>query len=380
MDPQLLAALKSLENEQDASNAAFSSAAGVEPEETEALPDSVPMAAPAVGYGRSFDAMPAAPQVAAADAIDVEGTNRKAQLADADERDRMAQLIRGIELGTKQLTGGISGTPTAALASPESTNYLAKLQATFDKQDATRKAEKAAQLAEQWRQRNYTQSEAKNALARADAEWRKIHSKTLSDETQRHNKAMEAIGIGHNKAMVDAAREGKTLPTTTVTGLADFTIAENSIKDLQKSFEENDMSGNVAKLESLAPDVVNKWLGTRVGRFNAQALIAMQNVGKIMEGGKLAAGDEAKYKSMLPQAGDNIDVARLKSKQASDFLRGLYDTQLQALKGSGYNTTGLMRGGATTGGAIKMKFPNGETYDIEPGDIADAKARGGVEL
>jgi hypothetical protein len=59
-----------------------------------------------------------------------------------------------------------------------------------------------------------------------------------------------------------------------------------------------------------------------------------------MEGGKLAAGDEKKYKSMLPKAGDSSERARLKTQQAIRFLDSLRDNRLKALKSGGYRVEG----------------------------------------
>jgi len=65
--------------------------------------------------------------------------------------------------------------------------------------------------------------------------------------------------------------------------------------------------------------------------------LAMQAAGKIMEGGKLAAGDEMKYRQMLPRPGDSDDVVRQKVAGMKDFLRALAQARAKGLQESGYN-------------------------------------------
>ena len=134
--------------------------------------------------------------------------------------------------------------------------------------------------------------------------------------------------------------EGKVLPAETASGLAELPVAMRQLDALGKTFTDK-ASGKLAKASAMLPDFVGRGLGTDVADYNAQALQAMQAVGKIMEGGKLAAGDEDKYKRMLPRAGEDADLAALKLAGAKAFLSDLVESRKKFLSESGYKVPGM---------------------------------------
>jgi hypothetical protein len=143
---------------------------------------------------------------------------------------------------------------------------------------------------------------------------------------------------------------GKDLPATTAIDLGDFKTAEGVLDKLGQSFSKNEIGGLAAKASNLLPEFVGRALGTDVAQYNGDALLAMQAVGKIMEGGKLAQGDEAKYKSMLPKVGENPANAERKLTEAKAFLNNLYNGRVNALKGAGYDTGTLGATAVSQGG------------------------------
>ena len=74
---------------------------------------------------------------------------------------------------------------------------------------------------------------------------------------------------------------------------------------------------------------------------NQQFGIAAQVVGKFLEGGKLAEGDIARYRKLLPDINDTREVAQRKLDNVKDLMfnnyNGLLDTQARA----GFDVSGF---------------------------------------
>lgn len=130
---------------------------------------------------------------------------------------------------------------------------------------------------------------------------------------------------------------GKQLSQENVQALADLPTAMKQLEGLGKTFNELKIADK--SITSKLPDWVGRGLGTDVSKYDAEALLSMQAVGKIMEGGKLAAGDEIKYKNMLPKAGENQANATRKLKEAQEYLKTLVGNRVKALEDSGYDVS-----------------------------------------
>lgn len=139
-----------------------------------------------------------------------------------------------------------------------------------------------------------------------------------------------AKGKGGKKA------EGKTLPVSEVGELSSLPVAEQQVDRLAEEFKRLEMGGMGGRVGGALTDVTGaRW--TDSAEYQAAAKLAMQAAGKIMEGGKLAAGDEVKYAAMLPRAGDSDAVVQQKVSGMKDFLRSLAASRAKGLKESGYN-------------------------------------------
>lgn len=194
------------------------------------------------------------------------------------------------------------------------------------------------------------------------------------------------------------AAPGRDLPATTVLELADVPTAIQQVSSLSDSFKKYGMDSTSAKLSNMLPNALGSAFGTDVSKFQSDALLAMQGVGKIMEGGKLAAGDEAKYRSMLPKPGESAATAENKVKQAQDFLGGLVANRIKALRAAGFKTPEMadlmpqapgvtpsspssapaLRGPAS--GVVKMRFPDGSVHDVPEDKVESARRKGGSEV
>lgn len=145
-----------------------------------------------------------------------------------------------------------------------------------------------------------------------------------------------AYGRRHKGA---GSNQEKTLPVTAVEALADTDVAKNQLDTLDDSFEENDQGSFMGKMGAK----VTKALGlqdTDAAKYNADVMRVNQAVGKILEGGKLAAGDEEKYRRMQPMAGDSIDIVRKKIDGMKAFLDDIKAGRIKAYKASGYKVPG----------------------------------------
>lgn len=177
--------------------------------------------------------------------------------------------------------------------------------------------------------------------------------------------------------------EGKMMPATTVEGLAELPVAESQVDRLVSEFKRLKMGGASGRAGSAATDALG--LGfTDSAEYNAAAKLAMQAAGKILEGGKLAAGDEVKYKAMLPRAGDSDAVVADKAQAMKGFLRDLAHSRAAGLKASGYRVPDQFMGAAPTvapsGSVVHMRNDAGLEIDVAPEKVEARKKMGFKEI
>lgn len=195
-----------------------------------------------------------------------------------------------------------------------------------------------------------TVSAERDAKAKADAtnhESERVRKeaadqRALANDTERarHNKETEgamwkAAGRADKKAGKEA--EGHPLPTTALNDLADFDAADGQIAKLENDFKAAGMSGPLAKASGAVSDTLGI-TSTDAAVYLNKAKQAQQIVGKILEGGKLAEGDERKYKGLIPQPGDSPALLESKTSGLRDFLHGLKEGRVKLYKAGGYKT------------------------------------------
>ncbi len=78
--------------------------------------------------------------------------------------------------------------------------------------------------------------------------------------------------------------------------------------------------------------------------IDAQLRQAAQVVGSYLEGGKLMKDDEVKYRNMLPNLADTPEVAKNKLTLVERLIAQRQNSNLDALKGAGYNTSSIDHG------------------------------------
>lgn len=199
-------------------------------------------------------------------------------------------------------------------------------------------------------------TDKKEAGERSD----RAHADSMENAAASRAIAAAGLGVRQEGEARDAAKFERGTPTspTTLEGLSDAEVAIGELDKLGARFKELGMSGPVARASGVVTEALGL-SGTDAAEYQAAALRAMQGVGKIMEGGKLAAGDETKYRRMLPIAGDKQELAEQKTKEAAAFLRSLKDQRIKVLRAAHYDVPDV-------GGAPKAAVKSPTHYLVSP--------------
>lgn len=146
------------------------------------------------------------------------------------------------------------------------------------------------------------------------------------------------------KNLRDKLAEGKLIPATSaenqgraVASLGSLDALEKIINERKKLFgpQRGLLSKGKAYFE-LGQE------GKLAKESEADIKRTAQEIGKYLEGGKLAAGDDIKYRSMLPGIGDSPEVAKSKIEGVRALIKRKQAGELDALKTAGYNVGGLI--------------------------------------
>ena len=136
-------------------------------------------------------------------------------------------------------------------------------------------------------------------------------------------------------AQAKKAEEGRPLAPTALSELADADVAKKQVEKLAKTFSELGMGSPTAKASAF----FTKLLGlqfTDAAQFEAEAGRVRQAAGKILEGGKLAEGDERKYARLMLQPGDSDEVIAVKTAGMVDFLEDIKAGRIKVYRSGGY--------------------------------------------
>lgn len=278
------------------------------------------------------------------------------QISKAADRDRMNRMLRGFETASKQLTAGVLQQPVAETVGQDS-NY---------EQEATARAERNRQSrrAGDLDERNFSVADGQRKIALAHQQFlekEKTNEDTakgekvaydagedrrkagLADnkftEDKRHNLINEGIQDRRNAAIATAAAGGKIVPAGEVKDLGDIDSAKTALGDLLHDFGELKMGGMEGKAGRIATKALDLQ-DSDSAKFNASKAPVQQAVGAILEGGKLAAGDEHKYDYMFPRGGDSDDVAKRKVEKLNSVLDDIKSGRIKSFKDYGYKTPG----------------------------------------
>ena len=290
---------------------------------------------------------PPAREVIAPKTVQVPGrADEDLDMAYAAAQDREAKKRMAFERGARELVAGLTRTQAPGIISQPG-DAVAKLMAKRKEMDARLQQDNAAKL--NAKKFSFEQQEAarlaaeKKAQDERDFAYRQQHDE--ADLAQRAKSsaaslALAGAGLGLRQRADQREEErlakGKDLPASEVAALSELPVAEKQVDDLVAAFQRLDMGGASGRAAGAVTDALNLQ-GTDAAEYRAAAQLAQQAAGKIVEGGKLAAGDELKYRKMMPQPGDSPEVVKQKAEGMKSFLRDLASRRARAFKESGYN-------------------------------------------
>jgi hypothetical protein len=308
----------------------------------------------------------------------------RVDLTSARAADRQQGMRRGFETAARQAIGGLTLTKPADTITPEGT---AEQTALADE------ARTRGDVLETRRGQMLDRQKALAALLRPPAKAPAVKpppNPELEASVIRKNNATAAKLERPPVPRVSRAPrpgsagspDGKTLPASEVSSLSELPVAEDQVNKLVETFGRLGMGGISGRASGAVTDIMGLRF-TDAAEYNAAAKLAMQAAGKIMEGGKLAAGDEAKYAAMLPRPGDAPAVVQQKAEGLKAFLRDLAGRRATAFKESGYNVApSLMPSAAAPAAARNAEAEKAlEWANANPDDprAAAIKAKLGVK-
>ena len=208
------------------------------------------------------------------------------------------------------------------------------------------------------------------------------------DKDLEGKKELAVLKAGLLAGRDSAKKEGDNSITGKIIGAPEVekvnmgSVAVASLDKLLDAINENSdlfgpIKGNIGS--------VNKY-DKRAQILNSKIRATAQSAGKYLEGGVLRKEDEAKYAQMLSALSDLPDVAIGKNYNVRDLLLDKQRSDLEALKKSGYDTSGLesqvlklaarpklkkpqnngLIQSAMASGKPKTVIQNGYTYTLNP--------------
>lgn len=135
-------------------------------------------------------------------------------------------------------------------------------------------------------------------------------------------------------------RLGKELPAASLTDISNATNAVKQLGSLRDAIENNKAKFGLAQ---------GTWSGLKsmVGQDDDASVLQtqidanVQEIGRFLEGGKLAEGDAKRYKAMAPKITDTPEAAMRKAMLLEKMVADKQASNLAALSAGGFRTEGL---------------------------------------
>ncbi len=301
-------------------------------------------------------------------------------LSAARASDRDSMLATMLQRAGRQVISGLTRTPEAETIAAPADAEKRYLGAQAAKREAMLKALKDA------REGRVADADVEFKLAEAEKARRLPVAPAAKpdhfseEEANKDRRLRESLSAAEQRARIAASaaakakEDGKQLPATVAEGLGDSTAAAMEAEKTLDSFNRLGMAGAVAKMSGAATDALDL-RSTDAAQYLAEIRPAIQAVGTILEGGKLAAGDEVKYRKMFPQAGDTPQQAAAKVEGIKRILAEKSGQRTQALGAAGYKVP--KSAVPASGGDDKVVVSNGkETVRIPAARLKDAERDG----
>lgn len=186
------------------------------------------------------------------------------------KRDDMARLLRGIELGGKQLIAGVlHQDKMAELVSPESTNYEGQARADAEKGEAKRYQRSQGEIAAAHQRYLTTRQLQNDELSRKDKGEAKTRQQLLDEE----NRKQREISNGLRKEGIDATKENsRVMQGLAVQGMG-IRNEEHEDKKTDREDAHNNAGTTFDGVKLVAPKGIDKneakEVHDKVGMYNA---------------------------------------------------------------------------------------------------------------
>lgn len=268
-------------------------------------------------------------------------------LEDAQQADALARQRAGFTNASKKAASAISGfTYKPDYVTPDAGSESAYLNRQKAVADYLLRKQRGDAYAEQVRRLNQPKPSAEKPLSAPPVVNVKDKSKLEDAQIDVMKARADALRRPKGTGSKKGGGGGKGLPTSALSELATFDVAAGELDALSQSFDALGMDGTSGKWAGRATSALGLQ-GTDSAKYQADAKRAMQAIGTILEGGKLAAGDEVKYREMLPKPGDSKAVKERKIAGLKAFLADLKAKKIEAYKAGGYNAPSLDHSGST---------------------------------
>jgi hypothetical protein len=168
--------------------------------------------------------------------------------------------------------------------------------------------------------------------------------------------------------------QGKTMPVGTVREMATATYAMSQLEEVRDLVKKN--GEKFGPIYGRARNMGAKVFGDtfdatkEASQINAVLGQKAQEIGRYLEGGKLAEGDINRYLKLLPDLDDDPDTIEVKIQNLQNAIAKKHQAEIEAAKGAGYNVGSIpvpdAPGAAQIGGGgHKPKFAPPSPKDLQ---------------
>lgn len=161
---------------------------------------------------------------------------------------------------------------------------------------------------------------------------------------------------------------GKNVSGEVAQNIGKYDAAMTQIDSLEKDW--------LAKASGSLSGVAQYLPGTDAAQYVDAQKLSAQNIGQIIEGGKLTDTDFDRYLSMMPTAGDSEERAAEKFKRLREYVAERKTSSVDGARQAGYNVSGFTPPVVAEG---KLKGPTSGKAFAAPSSPPRALSKGTVE-
>ena len=180
-------------------------------------------------------------------------------------------------------------------------------------------------------------------------------------------------------AKKEEREKGAKLPATQAEALGDANASFKALEEAKNIHTGNaDMFGPFAgRLSSMAGSFEIGDVGKKFKALDAKLKINAQTIGKYLEGGKLTDEDIERYKAMLPNYKDSVEVAHDKALTLQNLISDKQKAHAAAFSEAGYNIGNIKLSPRAENMGVTVRAPLSpeilqKAQNMNPNDIMSA--------